>query len=343
MNKIVDNIEFTSDGKSSCYCVDESKGLRCWIVLVASILMQMCLGGIYAWSIFVKPLCSDYGLSTAQTQIVFGVTIAIFTTAMVFAGRLQERKGPRLVATIGSLMFGVGWVLASFSGGSFFLILIGIGVIGGMGIGFCYVCPLATCVKWFPHLKGLVTGLAVAGFGGGGVLLSYLAGRLIGHGYSVLEVFRIIGLMYGVILVLCASVMRVPKDSEQKRFKSIPLGQLFGQSRFWSLVSGMFCGTFAGLMVVGNVKPIGESVGLSSGHAGTAIAALAVGNALGRICWGFIYDRIVRVTVQFSLLFLCCAVIALLPAAGYGAVFSLAAALDFAFNFVAGRSAKGGE
>ena len=331
MSKVTDRVKSAADTKQDTCCVENTR--RGWVVVAASVVMQMCLGGIYAWSMFVNPLRDDYKLTTTQTQIIFGVIIAAFTIAMVFAGRLQEIRSPRLVASIGALMFGIGWILASFSGGSFPVILLGIGIIGGVGIGFCYVCPLATCVKWFPHLKGFVTGLAVAGFGGGGVLLSFVAGYLIENGNNVLEVFRTIGLVYGVILLVCAAILCVPKGLSKGERANVLFGQVFRESRFWSLVVGMFCGTFAGLMVIGNIKPIGTSVGLSPEQAGVAVAALAVGNAVGRICWGFVYDRIGWVAIPLSLTALCAAVIMLLPSAGSGSVFSLASAfVGFGFG-----------
>lgn len=298
-----------------------------YLILAASIAIQLCLGGVYAWSVFVTPLCSEYGLSTAQTQIIFGVTFIVFTAVMVFAGRLQEKRGPRLVATIGGLLFGCGYMLASISGGAFPLILLGIGVISGAGIGFCYVCPLATCVKWFPQSKGLVTGLAVAGFGGGAILLSLLAGALIGRGNNVLEVFRVVGLFYGAILVACAMLLRVPKDMVQQPQGGVHLRRLLRQSRFWSLASGMFCGTFAGLMVIGNIKHIGVSAGLNPEQAGLAIITLAVGNTAGRIFWGAVHDKIGRSVIPLSLMVLCLAVVILLPSASSALAFALVAAL----------------
>lgn len=306
---------------SIMYCIDR------YSVLIASMVIQLCIGGIYAWSTFVTPLSSDFGLSTTQTQLIFGVTFVVFTTVMVFAGRLQEKRGPRLVAMIGGFMFGCGYVVASFSGGSFPLILLGIGVISGAGIGFCYVCPLATCIKWFPESKGLVTGLAVAGFGGGAVLLSLFTGFLIDHGNNILEVFRVVGFTYGVVLVTSAMFLRNPKDAFQKPLDNVPLRQLLRQRRFWSLALGMFCGTFAGLMVVGNIKLIGMSAKLNSEQAGLAISTLAIGNALGRILWGFVHDKIGRCAIPVSLMVLCIAIIMLLPSASSETTFALAAAL----------------
>ncbi len=296
-------------------------------VLAASITIQLCLGGVYAWSVFVTPLRSEYGLNTAQTQLIFGVMFAVFTMVMVFAGRWQEKRGPRLVAAVGGLVFGCGYLLASMSGGSFPLILLGVGVIGGAGIGLCYVCPLATCVKWFPRSKGLVTGLAVAGFGGGAILLTMGAGALIDRGYNVLEVFRVIGLTYGAVLVACALLLRNPEGSQHQPKQSIPLRPLLSQRSFWSLVLGMFCGTFSGLMVIGNIKPIGVSAGLNPEQAGLAVMTFALGNTVGRILWGTVHDRIGRNAIPLSLMVLCVAVTSILPSASSLSTFALAAAL----------------
>ncbi len=327
MTGLTDENLHSSDVKQQVGCIRNVRSMDRYFILTASVAIQLCLGGVYAWSVFVTPLRSAYGLSTAQTQIIFGVMFAAFTVTMVFAGRLMEKRGPRLVATIGGLMFGCGYVLASISGGAFPLLLLGIGIIGGAGIGFCYVCPLATCVKWFPQSKGLVTGLAVAGFGGGAVLLSLLAGALIERGSNVLEVFRVVGLAYGAVLVGCAMLLRVPKETSQQPQVGVSLRRLLCHGGFWSLASGMFCGTFAGLMVVGNIKPIGVSAGLNPQEAGLAIVTLAVGNTAGRVLWGAVYDKIGRSVIPLSLAVLCMAVVVLLPSASSGPTFALAAAL----------------
>jgi len=137
-----------------------------YLNLLASVLIQLCLGGIYAWSGFVPQLNASYGISVAQTQLVFGVSIAMFTGAMVWSARLVEHRGPRVVASIGGVLFGLGYLTASFSGGHFPVLLLGIGVLAGIGTGFGYSCLLPNCMRWFPDHKGLVTGVAVAGFGG---------------------------------------------------------------------------------------------------------------------------------------------------------------------------------
>ncbi|MBD3394104.1 MAG: MFS transporter, partial [Chitinivibrionales bacterium] len=129
-----------------------------WLVLVAGCLIQTVLGGIYAWSTFVPYLIKDYGLSTGQCGFIFGVTILTFASTMIFTGRVLIKKGPRFTALIAAGLFTSGYLFASMSGGSFALLLLSLGGIVGIGIGFGYVCPLSVGMKWFPDKKGLVTG-----------------------------------------------------------------------------------------------------------------------------------------------------------------------------------------
>lgn len=295
-----------------------------YVVLLASLLIQTCLGGIYAWSTFVGPLVDGYSLSPARAQLIFGATILVFTVAMIFAGRLQSRVGPRPVAAGGAVFFGAGYFYAAASGGEFTHLFIGLSLLGGIGIGMGYVCPLATCVKWFPNHKGLVTGISVASFGAGAILLSTAAENVLARGINVLAVFRGIAILYGALILTGAMFLDVPaKAAAAARPKTYP-GIL--QSRpFWVLFTGMFCGTFSGLMVIGNLKPIGLTLGIESLYATMAISAFAVGNGLGRVAWGWVLDRVGKPVIPLSLGMLAAAVIALAAVSGFNAGFVLVA------------------
>ncbi|MFP4139075.1 MAG: MFS transporter [Phycisphaerae bacterium] len=263
-----------------------------YVILSASIVIQVCLGGIYAWSSLVPALKESVHLSTTQTQIIFGVLFATFTVSMVVAGRLLDRLGPRVIAGIGGLFFGAGYFLASFSGGHLAVMLLGISLLAGVGTGLGYVCPLATCMKWFPDKRGLVTGISMAGFGGGAVLLAGLAEHLLSRGVHVLMVFRWIGIGYGVALLIASAMLSFPDAGKGVRPRRAPVAKaLLRDPFFLSLVLGMFCGTFAGMLVIGNLKPIGLSAGIPAASASAAIGAFAIGNASGRIIWGWISDR----------------------------------------------------
>jgi OFA family oxalate/formate antiporter-like MFS transporter len=277
--------------------------MKGYVVLAASIVIQVCLGSVYAWSVFVPSLTDSYGLTQAQSQIIFGTTIAVFTLSMVLAGKLQSRLGPAPVAFTGGALFGAGYLFSSFSGGTFIPLLLGIGVIAGAGIGFGYVCPIATCIQWFPKKKGLVGGIAVAGFGGGAVLLSALAGRLLAQGNSVLEVFRFVGIWYGAAIVVSSLLLSTPhRTTSRVSGKNPILDQVFSDARFWRLVVGIWAGTFGGLLVIGNLQPIGLASNVFSAMAAAAVGSFAVGNSLGRLGWGALADRIGERAIPASLL-----------------------------------------
>lgn len=302
-------------------------------VLPAAVLIQMCLGGIYAWSVFVPGLRADYGLTASQAQFIFGLTFGTFTVSMLLAGRLLPSWGPRWVGFLGGLLFAGGQMVAGASGGDFGGIVLGYSLIGGAGIGFGYVAALATGVQWFPKHKGLVTGVAVAGFGIGSVLLATLATSWLRSGWTIPEVWRTIGWAYGAVVCVGSLLLFQPPIDGTGRAVNISEGKhLLNDPGFRVLGVGMFCGTFAGLLVIGMLKPIGIACGLPPETAATAVGALAVGNAAGRIGWGWISDRSGYPAIPGSLLFLCLALGALI-AAGFVPVTFVAAALLVGFGF----------
>ncbi len=303
-----------------------------WVVLAASVVLQTCLGAIYAWSAWVPALKGVHGITGGQAGLIFGVAIAVFTSAAVFAGRVMERRGPRLVASIGAVLFGAGYLASSYSGGSFGWLLASLGVLVGLGTGFGYVCPLATCVRWFPEHKGLITGVAVAGFGGGAILLSGLAGHWLSSGMPVLEAFRLVGVSYGAVALAAALLLRIPEASAGPPQPLVPVRTLFGSREFWALAAGMFAGTFGGLLVVGNLGPMGLAAGLPSKSAILSIQVFAAGNAAGRVGWGWLYDRFGRSVLPASLLAILLAILALSAAGSAGAFLMLAALAGFCFG-----------
>ncbi len=282
-----------------------------WVVLCAGVMIQMILGGIYAWSEFVPLLTAGYGLSGSQCGLIFGATIAVFTCVMIPAGRLLQRRGVRLTASLGALLFATGYLLASLSQGSFLLLFFSLSLVTGAGIGLGYICPLTVSMQWFPDKKGLVTGVSVAGFGGGAVLLSAMAEHLlVDRAMDVMQVFRFIGLGSGLLALCSALLLREPPRGDKAgsarsaAARSAPAGVLASRS-FLLLCLGMFCGTFAGLLVVGNLKPMVLSLGLKNAPATLAISLFALGNAMGRIGWGQAHDRLgTRGAVFLSLAFL---------------------------------------
>lgn len=307
-------------------------------ILVASVMMQLALGGVYAWSAFVPPLRVEYGLTGWQGGAIFGTTIMVFTVTLFLAGPYLPRIGPRRMATAGGLLYGAGYLVAGYSGGTWWGIGLGVGVLSGIGIGLGYICPLTTCVRWFPRYKGLVTGIAVAGFGGGALLLAEIVARQLAAGYSPLALFRGIGWSLGGLIIVCAMTLSWPATDEQasasttddlaKRWSCDP--------RFWRMVAGMFGGTFGGLLVIGHLAPIALASGLSAEQAAWSVGSFSIGNAVGRIVWGGLHDRYGRSAVTASMLFLAVALFSLwwVPTASVFVLLTLAAGFGFGACFV---------
>lgn len=274
-----------------------------WASLFAGVVLQTVLGSVYAWSVFSVPLAAEHGISSGKSGLVFGVMIAIFSLAAIFAGRMLQKKGPKLTAGVGALLFGAGYLIASISGGNFSLILAGIGIVSGAGLGFGYVCPLTAGMKWFPERKGLITGICVAGFGGGAIILSALAeGVFFPGGASALDVFRFIGVFYGGLALICALIISEPRGAVKNSVPECGCRRHIFSADFGRLCLGMFGGTFAGLLVIGNLKPMVLAGGAGSAPAALSIPLFAAGNVAGRVLWGVIHDRLgSRKTVILSL------------------------------------------
>ena len=278
-----------------------------WVIFGA-LLIQLSLGAIYAWSVFAKPLQVS-GWSTSDTQWPFTVGLVTFALVMVFAGRKLYVFGPRKLTAAGGVMLGAGYLLAGAMGGeSFWATLIGVGLLGGAGIGLGYVVPIAVGMQWFPDKKGLITGVAVAGFGLGAMIWVKLAGTWGGliADYGIGTTFMIYGVLF-MLLVLIGSLWMtfppefVPPKPDQKGSKfDFRSDEMIRTTHYWSIFSTFAIGATAGLMCIGLMKQFpsqaltasGMADALADATAGTAMVIFAIFNAIGRIGWGKISDTI---------------------------------------------------
>ena len=297
------------------------KTMNRWIVVVGALLIQLALGAIYSWSVFTKPLQADYRFTTTETQMIFSAGLVTFALVMVYAGKYQLKAGPRKTALIGAVLLGLGYILASLVGGSFLFMLITIGIIGGAGIGMAYVVPIAVGMKWFPDKKGLVSGLAVAGFGFGATIWVKLAGSW-GNLISDLGIhttFFIYGIIFFVMVFIGALTMLNPPEGYSPAGWAPPAPKKGGPSHYnytpkklfrtkkakrqFYMIWAMFIfGALAGLMVIGIIALFGSDALVDSGNyteaqavaiAGTAMAVFyAIFNGIGRIVWGYVADKI---------------------------------------------------
>lgn len=276
--------------------------MKRWLALMASILMQSCLGMVYAWSTFVPALEREHGITPEQSGLIFGACIASFTVSMVFGGILQQKHGPRRIGMIGGILFAAGYLTGALSGGNFALMLSGFSLLAGAGIGFAYVCPLATGIKWFPKHKGLITGLTVAGFGLGSVFFAKAGKQMLDANMPVLDILLRIGWVVGATVMVASLFLFVPPTACPG--KASPECSILKDRRFWPLFWQIFCGTFGGLLIIGNLKPIGMAEGLTAESATRAVMLFAIGNASGRILWGLWYDRFGATMITACLLLL---------------------------------------
>jgi OFA family oxalate/formate antiporter-like MFS transporter len=311
----------------------EGRTINRWLVVAGGILVQLCLGAIYAWSAFTKKLTlAPYEFTQTQTQVIFSVGLLTFAVVMaLIAGNWQKRVGPRKVAMAGGLILGLGYVLAGLAGASFLGILIGVGILGGAGIGLAYVCPIAALVKWFPDKKGMITGLAVAGFGFGALLWIMLTGGfkfgawvdltpgwdgLYGMGWSVNKVFILYGILFATLVGIGSlSLVNPPEGwlpagwtppatgAASAGKVSYTVGQMVRTYQYWVLFLTFTVGALSGLMVIGIIKLFGMDRLTAGGVDSTkamAITNTAMGlfyallNGLGRIIWGTVSDRLGR-------------------------------------------------
>src|SRR4030081_1657231 len=226
--------------------------------------------------------------------------------AAFFGGLWLNRKGPRIVALTGGALYGLGVFLASFSRDLWWLYL-SYGVIGGIGLGFAYIVPVAVLVKWFPDRRGLITGIAVGGFGAGALITAPVATRLI-QSVGVLNTFAYLGIAYLIVTVVAALFMQNPPEgwrpedwtptasqTSQRAGGDYTLGQALKTWQWYALWLLLFLNTFAGISIISQEAPIFQQlVGVSAVVAASMVGIASIGNAFGRVFWAWVSDLITR-------------------------------------------------
>src|SRR5215813_6264352 len=173
-----------------------------WTIALAGVFMQLALGAVYAWSVFRTPLARQFGWSISEVTLTFTISIFMLGVAAFFGGLWLNARGPRIVALTGGALYGLGVFLASFSANKLWWLYLSYGFIGGIGLGLSYIVPVAVLVKWFPDRRGLITGIAVGGFGAGALITAPVATRLI-QTVGVLSTFAYLGIAFLIVTVVC--------------------------------------------------------------------------------------------------------------------------------------------
>ena len=285
-----------------------------WVIASAGVFLQIALGAVYAWSVFRVPLSKQFGWTISEVTLTFTISIFVLGFAAFFGGLWLNRKGPRIVALTGGALYGLGVFLASFSHTLSWLYL-SYGVIGGIGLGLGYIVPVAVLVKWFPDRRGLITGVAVGGFGAGALITAPVATRLI-QNVGVLSTFAYLGIAYFLITIISGAFMQNPPDgwkpeswsptasqTSQRAGHDFLLSEALKTWQWYALWLLLFLNTCAGISVISQEAPIfQELTGASAIVAAGMVGLASIGNAVGRVFWAWVSDLITR-RATFAVMF----------------------------------------
>ncbi len=276
-----------------------------WLQVVIGFVISLILGLLYAWSIFVVPLEKQFGWSRAQTSLAFTLSIIFFVVGMVLGGRHTDKKGPRVVVSIGAALLTAGFFLASFAE-SLGVLYLSYGVLCGFGIGYANIAPMAAAMRWFPDRRGLVSGILVMGFGLAAFVLGAAASQIIASmGWPT--AFRVLG---GLSLVLCllgaqfmkfppagwapAGLKRPAAAGAARRGEDYQWRQMIATATWWWWWTFHLVVLTGGLMVIGHIVPFALEGGIRRESAVFAMGVFAVCNGLGRLVVGALWDRLGR-------------------------------------------------
>jgi OFA family oxalate/formate antiporter-like MFS transporter len=290
--------------------------LERWWIALAGILLQMALGAVYAWSVFRVPLAKQFSWTISEVTLTFTIAIMVLGFASFFGGLWLKRVGPRVVAMTGGALYGLGVFLASFSNHGLWWLYLTYGVIGGIGLGFAYIVPISVLVKWFPDRRGLMTGIAVGGFGAGALVTAPVATKLI-QSVGILQTFAYLGIAFFIVSVASAYFMQNPPDGwkpegwtpketklVQKSTADFTLGHALKTWQWWALWLLLFLNTSAGISIISQEAPMfQEFAKVTALVAAGMVGVVSIGNALGRVFWAWISDSVGR-RMTFAIMFI---------------------------------------
>src|SRR5579871_530445 len=313
-----------------------------WGIVVAAVIMQICLGAVYGWSVFKIPLMHAEHWSETRVQLNFTLAIFFLGVGTIVGGLWQDKVGPRKVATVAGLIYGIGYMLAGVAATQHSLngLYIAYGVLGGIGMGMGYICPVATLVKWFPERRGLMTGIAVCGYGFGAAVMSPVAAWEIIH-YNVATTFWTLGGTYLVVVVAAAQFYAnppagwrpagvEPRTAVAKSASTVDftVGEALGTWQFYLLFLLLFLNVSAGIMIISQASPMAqEMVGMTVLRAAGMVGVISLCNGFGRVFWAWVSDYIGRAQVYFLLFLIQAVVFFLLPRIHDWSLFTLCFAI----------------
>jgi OFA family oxalate/formate antiporter-like MFS transporter len=299
-----------------------------WVIAVAAVCMQICLGAVYGWSVFKNPLMRTEHWAETSVQLNFTLAILFLGLGTIVGGLWQDKAGPRKVATAAGVIYGLGYLLSGLAvrNHSLTWLYAGYGVLGGIGMGMGYICPVATLVKWFPDRRGLMTGVAVCGYGFGAAVMSPFAAWEIIR-YGVPATFWTLGTIYLIVVAAAAQFYANPPQgwrptgweprtavAKSASRTDYTVGEALGTWQFYLLFLLLFLNVSAGIMIISQASPMAqEMVGMTVINAAAMVSVISLCNGIGRVFWAWISDYLGRAQVYFLLFSIQAGIFFLLP------------------------------
>ncbi|MBO7423342.1 MAG: OFA family MFS transporter [Oscillospiraceae bacterium] len=289
-----------------------------WLILAACCLVNLCLGSIYAWSVFALPMAKHLSIVTGKTltsgdlAIVYTIANAVGPITMISGGWFNDKFGPGKVILIGGILFAGGMILSGFATSLPFLIFT-YGIIGGLGLGMAYGCTISSCVKFFPDKRGLIGGITTAVYGFSSVLIPPVV-TLIVSAFDIKTAFCGIGAVFLVVICFCSFLVTKCPDnyipagwtpplfkSDSKHNSEKDWKGMLATPIFYVMIVLLTCGAFCGMMIISQASAVAQNmVGMTAMAASTAVSVLAACNAFGRILAGSLSDKIGRINTLMA-------------------------------------------
>jgi MFS family permease len=347
-------------------------GFNRWLIPPAALAVHLCIGQAYATSVYKNALVEHFDASLTQIGVIFSIAIVMLGLSAAVGGTWVDRNGPRKAMVLSAVCWSLGFLVgaAGIATRQLWLVYLGYGVIGGIGLGIGYISPVSTLIKWFPDRPGLATGMAIMGFGGGALIASPLSTQLlraydsgydpgvpgsVASGPAVALLFLTLGVIYLLVMSYGAATVRVPADGwrpdgfDPSRLKAKPMVTTSHVSardavrtpQFWLLWTVLFCNVTAGIGILEQAAPMIQdffrdgsgSSAVTVAVAGGFVGVLSMANMAGRFVWSSTSDVIGRKPIYLCYLGVGIVAYTLLALLGHTstAVFVLLAAVILSF------------
>ena len=283
-----------------------------WLIPVAAVAIHICIGSVYAWSTFNRPIKALFPNDPSwfsPPYTTFSTALVLLGLSAAFGGTWVERKGPRVAAIAAAILFGSGLILGGIGLAlrQSWLVFLGMGVVGGMGCGLGYIAPVSTLVKWFPDRRGMATGMAIMGFGGGAFLAGYLNVYFMNQ-LGVAQTIIALGIAYFIIMMIGAAIIRRPpagwkpqgwtppvKVDKMITDRNLSRNAAIGTVQFYLLWGILFINVTAGIGILAQASPMMQDLFQKTAlEAAAVVSLISLFNAGGRFFWASCSDYIGR-------------------------------------------------